>query len=431
MSPSRVTSERPAPSALQAGILPVVLLTLAVAALVPALLPAHAGAQEPVPPRMVADELERSRMCVPVLARLEALNSELEPLALRVNRIGRLYEAVALEDSMRVVPFDEASEDDRRVRDWFRADAELAERYLETEDEAVLEERRTRRGELEDELEEAFAAVSDQADAILGRDPALPGLAAQCDGAILVRPAVMERCPEGDGSRICAEARSGEAGEQYRFVDAAEDLWDVEQLRPWTSPSGIGPRPDGLLGGGQTSTLLRRGNVQLALALEPLIRVRDEIPAEEAAEYDRNLEEMGFQFDDPRFVMSPALLVELDMDQPLADETIYLLHFGDLSAPAEQVFWTAQADQERPIRDTFPVGEGVLVRLMSGEEVTLTAVRIDEEAEDLQGQPLYQLGLTNVGQAEAVTALVAYMAQGLLAQDLQSLFPLEEGTPEQ
>lgn len=426
------TGSRPsAPLARRVRTLPLLVLTLVIAGVVPALLPSPLEAQEPVPPRMVADELERSRMCVPVLARLEVLNTELEPLALRVDRIGRLYEAVALEDSLRVTPFDDASDDDRRVRDWFRSDSELAERYLETEDEAVLEERRARRGELEDELEEAFAAVSEQADGILARDPALPGQAAQCDGAILVRPAVMERCPEGDGSQVCAEARSGEAGQRYRFVDAAEDLWDVEQLRPWTSPTGIGPRPDGLLGGGQTSTLLRRGNVQLALGLEPLLRIRDEVPAEEAAEFDGYLEEMGFQFDDPRFVMSPALLVELDMDQPLADETLYLLHFGDLSAPAEQVFWSAQADQERPIRDTFPVGEGVLVRLMSGEEVTLTAVRIDEDAPELQGQPLYQLGLTNVGQAEAVTTLVAYMAQGLLADDLRSLFPPEEGTPEE
>lgn len=430
MSPLRCPSRIPALVAEHAGVFSVLLAIFAVSA-VPALLPSPAAAQEPVPPRMVADEMERSRMCVPVLARLEVLNSELEPLALRGDRIGRLYEAVALEDSLRVTPFDEASEDDRRVRDWFRSDAELAERYLETEDESVLEERRTRRGELEEELEAGFASVSEEADRILARDPALPGQAAQCNGAILVRTAVVERCPAGDASRICAEARSGEMGQRYRFVESAEDLWDVEQLRPWASPTGIGPRPDGLLGGGQTGTLLRRGNVQLALRLEPLIRIREEVPAEEAAEFDQYLEEMGFQFNDPRFVMSPALVVELDMDQPLADETLYLLHFGDLSAPAEQVFWTARADQDRPIRDTFPVGEGVLVRLMSGEEVTLTAVRIDEEAEEAQGQPLYQLVLTNVGQAEAVTALVAYMAQGLLADDLRSLFPPEEGTPEE
>lgn len=380
-------------------------------------------AQEPVPTRMVADEMARSRLCVPVLSRLEELNLELEPLARRVDRIGALYEAVVLEDAERVQPFDTSSPEDLRVRDWFARDAELAERYVETGDEALLEERRAQRTQLVDALEEAFASVSAEADAILARDENLPRLAGECEGAMLVRPAVLENCPEGSESAVCREARSGEPMGQYRFVEAAGDLWDVEQLLPWSNPSGIGPSPDGMLAGGQTSTLTRRGNVRLGLRLEPLLRERSAVSDEEAAEFDANLEAMGFVFDDPRFVMAPALVIDLDMDQPLDDETHYLLHFGDLSAPAEQVFWTARADQPRPIRDGFPISEGVLVRLMSGEEVTLTAVRIDETSDEVEGVPLYTLGLTSVGQAQAVTALVAYMAEGQLAEDLRSLFP--------
>ena len=380
-------------------------------------------AQEPVPTRMVADEMARSRLCVPVLTRLEELNLELEPLARRVDRIGVLYEAVVLEDADRVQPFDDASPEDRRVREWFARDAELAERYAESGNEALLEERRAHRAELVEALEEAFTSVSEEADAILARDEDLPRLAGECDGAILVRQAVLDRCPEGSESAVCREARSGAPMGQYRFVEAAEDLWDVEQLRPWSTPSGIGPSPDGMLAGGQTSTVTRRGNVNLGLRLEPLIRERSAVSVEEAAGLDASLEAMGFVFDDPRFVMAPALVIDLDMDQPLDDETHYLLHFGDLSVPAEQVFWTARADQPRPIRDGFPISEGVLVRLMSGEEVTLTAVRIDETSDQVEGTPLFTLGLTSVGQAEAVTALVAYMAGGELAEDLRSLFP--------
>jgi hypothetical protein len=385
--------------------------------------PSALQAQEPVPARMVADEMARSRLCVPVLSRLEELNLELEPLARRVDRIGALYEAVVLEDAERVQPFDDGSPEDRQVRDWFARDGELAEQFVESGDEAVLEERRALRIQLVASLEDAFTRVSEEADAILARDEDLPRLAGECDGAILVRTAVLETCPQGEGSAVCREARSREPGGQNRFVEAAEDLWDVEQLRPWSNPSGIGPTPDGMVAGGQTSTVTRRGNVLLGLRLEPLLRERSAVTEEEAAEFDANLESMGFVFDDPRFVMAPALVIELDMDQPLDEETHYLLHFGDLSAPAEQVFWTARADQPRPIRDGFPVSEGILVRLMSGEEVTLTAIRIDETSETMEGIPLFTLGLTSVGQAQAVTALIAYMAGGELAEDLRSIFP--------
>ncbi|TVP48458.1 MAG: hypothetical protein EA350_03335 [Gemmatimonadales bacterium] len=401
------------------GFVALILAALLAAALAPASL----GAQEPVPSRMAVDEMDRSRNCVPVLTRLEELDRELAPLAQRVDRIGALYEAVTLEDASRVAPLDPGVAEDRLVQAWFESDAGLAARYVESGDEAVLEERRTRKAELIAGLEEAFASVSGEADQILAQDEDLPRLAGECQGAILVRPAVLELCPETAQSGVCQGARSAEPMGIYRFVDAAEILWDVEQYRPWSSPEAIRPSPEGLLAGGTTGTLTRRGNVLLSVRLEPMLRARSDISEEEAAEFDANLEEMGFQFEDPRFVMAPALVIELDMNRSLDDETLYLLHFGDLSDPAGQVFWTASADRERPIRDRFPVSEGVLARLMTGEEVSVTAVRVEGTDENQDGVPLYTLGFTSVGQEEAVTALVSYMVGGQLARDLARLVP--------
>ena len=383
--------------------------------------PAPAQAQGAPPPNMVADEMERSRSCVPVLSRLEELNLELDPLSRRMDRIEALYQAVALEDSMRVAPFDEARRGDRLVRDWFEADGDLAREYVESENEALLEERRRLRGELEEELEEAFREISEEAEEILGDDEDFFRALGSCDGAILVREAVLEACEDGDTSTVCREAGDGDVGGTYRFVEVAEDLWDVEQLRPWTNPTGIGPRPDGGLGGASTGTVARRGNVRLALGVEPILLERSEVSPEEAAEYDAHLEAMGFEWDNPRFVMAPALVVSLGIDRPLADETHYLLHFDDLSDPPSQVFWSAEADVEGPIQGGFPASDAVLSRLISGDEVSLTAVRLTDE-DDMEGDVLYSLGFTTMGQAEAVAALLSYLVEGQFSEDLDALF---------
>lgn len=409
---------KPVSTLLPAGALAVAAILMTLGA------PPQVEAQGAPPPNMVADEVERSRSCVPVLSRLEELNQELAPLSRRVDRIEALYQAVALEDSLRVAPFDDARREDRLVREWFEADGDLAREYVESEDEALLEERRRLRAELEDELEEAFQTISQEADEILGEDEDFFAALGSCDGAILVRSAVVEACDAGAASAVCQEAREGDVDGEYRFVDSPEDLWDVEQLRPWTSPAGIGPRPDGGLGGASTGTVARRGNVRLALGVEPILLERGSVSAEEAAEFDAHLEAMGFEWDNPRFVMAPAVVVNLDIDRPLADESHYLLHFDDLSDPPSQVFWSAVADADGPIQGVFAAPDEVLARLMSGDDVSLTAVRLTDD-EEMEGDVLYSLSFTSVGQAEAVTALLSYMVDGQLSDDLARLFPPE------
>ena len=298
----------------------------------PALLPAQEPIpSDPVPPGLAASELERSRACVPVLTRLAALETELDPLAGRARRIATLSQAIALEDRERVVPLDLEDPLEVAVVRWFDRDEELALAHAESGDEAAMAERNEARQAMRDQLREALEALSSQAEERIDAEGDLARPAEMCEGAILVRSSVLEAC-DGTEGPVCAEARNPEragAG-RYRFVDAPEDLWDMEQLRPWTEPSSLLPSPEGGLGGAQTGTLVRRGNLTLVLSLETLIQDRSLMDQAEAADFDAHLEELGIPFDDDRFVMSPALGVALDIMAPLGGESHYFLHFGDL-----------------------------------------------------------------------------------------------------
>jgi hypothetical protein len=388
--------------------------------------PVDPPTEDAPPADLAATELARSHSCVPVLTRLAALESELAPLAERAQRIGTLNQAVGLEDRERVLPLDPGDPLEAAVDRWFERDAELAEAYAEREDETLLEERNRAREQIRTTLREAFEAVTADAEARMDAEGELGAAALACDGAILVRSAVLEACEETSGP-VCDEARNREEMGSYRFVDSAEDLWDVEQLRTWSNPSPLGPSPEGGLGGAQTGTMVRRGNVTLVMSLEPLIQDRTGIPEEEAAEFDAHLEALGFQFDDPRFVMTPALAISLDMIGPLGGETHYLLHFEDLSDPSTQVFWTVPAIGNGPTRDIFPAPGWVLARLAEGEEVRLTAVHVQDaeglEEEGIEAEAIFTLELTSVGQIPAVGTLLSYMASGDLASDLARLVP--------
>jgi len=411
--------------------------------LLPLLLSGKAGAQEPsagqeflaeseiflpgddpVPGNLAALEAARTRMCVPALALLDELDSQLQPLAVRSARIRALAQAVTLEDSVPVSPLDGGDPLEAAVREWFVADAALALRYVETRDEAIQEERSQGKAAIRARMEEDFTAVSEAAQGVLASAEELDPSAMQCEGAVLVRSVVLEVCAT-TSSPVCAQARNEEEGSPFRFVDAAEDLWDMEQLRPWTDPSPIFPTPDGQLAGASTATLTRRGNLVLSVALEPMIQPRTAIAPEDASRYDENLQALGFTFDHPAFVMAPVLLVELDIPGRLGEESHYLLHFGDLSDPPSQVIWTFEADGEGPIQAILPLGGGVLSRLASGEELSLTAVYLPED-ETEEGSAIFTLSTTSVGQARAVTTLVSYLSEGGLSRDLAQILPPDE-----
>jgi hypothetical protein len=76
----------------------------------------------------------------------------------------------------------------------------------------------------------------------------------------------------------------------------------------------------------------------------------------------------------------------------------------------------------RSIVEVASVALAQLVRLAQGEQVSVTAVRVPD-SEDQDSEPIFTLGVTPVGQAGTVTALLSYMAGGELAADLAALVP--------
>jgi hypothetical protein len=166
--------------------------------------------------------------------------------------------------------------------------------------------------------------------------------------------------------------------------------------------------------------LARRGNLRLVLTLEPLIRQRAGLEAERVAQFDANLDSLGFTFEDTTHVMAPALSVHLDFTEPLGGETHYLLHFGDLADPAADLIGTAVVPGGAPLETVILPPARVLTRLAAGEQVSLTAVRLPETGTG-EADAVYSLPLTPVGQARSVTALLAYMSGGQLGRDLTAL----------
>lgn len=377
----------------------------------------------------VEGETERSRMCVAPLNRQESLTRALEPLDVRAGRLAALAAAVALEDSLRVAPFQEDDPIDAAVQSWFQEDAVLAQAYLESEDPDLVATRDARRNGIRERLQEAFDALNQQADLLAADripDPEAHAQAlAGCDGAVLVRSAVLEVCQNEEGA-LCDAARAAAAAagqaSPYRFVDDARVLWDMEEIRPWTEPVRIQPSPDGGLAGARTSSMVRRGNVVLALSVEPLLQNQEDLEPEAVADFQANLEELGFDFQHPELVMAPSVALRLSVQQPIMGETHYLLHFDDLSNPAEQVFWSTPVGSGGPYTALIPAPGWVLSRLAGGDPVALTAVVFppdDPESDEvIEAEAVYTLEVTPVGQVQSVGNLLAYLGGGELAADL-------------
>jgi hypothetical protein len=395
------------------------------------------GFQDPVPANLAPQEIERSRQCVPVLTRLAELDQELAPLSQRVERIRALDGAVGLEDRLRVAPFAEDDPIEAQVREWFDADAALAERYLETGDESIQEERQAGREGIREVLRDEFLRLNEEAQEVFAGEDDIEARFIHCEGAVFVRSAVIEACGS-TSSPICDDARrsaaddptSLDAGQDghFQFVENPEDLWDLEYIRPWTPPSVLQPTPDGLAGA-RTAALTRRGNITFIFSLEPLIRQRSSLSDAEAQDFEAHLASMGFEFDHPDFIMAPALGVDLDVGGPLGTENAYVLHFGDLSDPENQIIWTREVGVGGPVQEILAVEWEVLQRLAQGEEVSFTAIRLPTSETD-DGEAIFSLPVPMVNQAEAVSTLLQYMREGQLSEHLNFFFP-PEGAAEQ
>jgi hypothetical protein len=394
------------------------------AAILLLILPALLLGQEDVPSNLDSLELERTRTCAPILSRLISMEIDLEPLSIRARRLSALNQAVALEDRDRVDPLDPTDPVERAVGAWFDEDGALAAAEGGGGD---LARRVEIRAAIQATLQGAFEEIGVQAETRVASEGDLASFSDYCDGAILVRSVVLEICATQSGP-VCDEARlPGEEPGRFRFVDDPVDLWDIEQLRPWSDPIPLVVSPTGEVGGAQTGAIARRGNVSFVFSLETLIQERSQIPEEEANRFDEYLEAMGIEFGHPDFVMAPALAVTLDIPGPLGEETHYVLHFGDLSDPGNQIFWEATVQDAIPVQGIFPAPSWVLEQIALGEEVSITALEIPEasaqDSDEIEARAIFTLTVTPVGQANSVTTLLSYIVSGALSDDLIRLYP--------
>jgi len=388
-----------------------------------AILPSAARAQDTPPPELAAVENARSRSCVGALGRLGDLNMRLEPLGRRAARLRALNDAISLEDSTQVTPLDTSDAVEAAVQRWFAADATLGERYAETRDSTLIDQRSAAKDAIRQRLQQDMDSLRSRAEAESTDAQEIQTAAAPCQGAVLVRPAVLEECQAtSSDSQVCAAAADTAQGGLFRFVDHPEDLWDIQELRPWTDPGPLQVTQDGSIVGARTAARSRLGNVVVAVALAPMIRERDQVDSAQAAELDANLDSLGITFDVPRFVMAPALEIQANLPQPIGGETHYLLHFGDAASP--DVVWSVPAGAGGVFHAMVPLTGEYLNRLQAGDPLSLTAVKLNgppAEGQPPQADFVFTVGILQVNESRATSALLAYMVNGGLAEDLKQI----------
>jgi hypothetical protein len=390
---------------------------IVIAAVAALSLHAQVSAQiNPIPDGMAAVELERSRTCVGVLAQVEALDEALAPLAERAQRLVAIGQAIALEDERVMESLDSLQPVEAQVHAWFVRDQELAQRYVATLAQQLVDQRAAAREEIKQVITDAVGEIQAQADEMLTGSDELASAAAPCDGAIFVRSAVLEACEAGSG-KICdaAAGTPAEGAPQFRFVESPEDVWDIQEMRPWTLPGPLRAGPNGQLDGARTIGFARAGNVVVSVAFSPLLRDREGLSPEESAQLQATNDSLGIESTHPDVLFAPALGIRATLPNPLAGESSYVLHFG----PPEEadVVWSGVSGTGEPIERTIPIGAAHVGKLQAGEPITLTALRA-EGADD--NTAVFAIELTAVNQANASQALLGYMGVQL-GRDLAAL----------
>jgi len=387
---------------------------LAAPALALLLSPGASAAQ--IPSRLEALEVARSRDCVPVLSRLDELDRRLAPLAAHSQRLMAIAQAIALEDDVVVQQLDGTDPVEAAVAEWFTADAALAARYVSQPSPALQEERAAAREAIKVTVTEALEAVQAEADSAISATGDLQQQAGRCTGAVLVRPVVLEACGATE-SPVCQAARDTAATNTIRFVEAAASIWDVQELRAWTTPGPLAVTPAGQLGGARTVGATRMGNVLVSVAFTPWLQNREELAPEDAERAAALTDSLGFGNAHPDLVFLPALAVRASLENALDEEEAYLLHFG--APESADVVWQAPAGTGAPLDGLLPLAPRHIARLQAGDPLFLTAIR---QAEDGELDALYMIELTSLNQGQAVRTLLGYMA-GRLSEDLARLVP--------
>jgi hypothetical protein len=379
----------------------------------------EASAQTPVDFESL--ELARSRDCVAVLARMDTVDAQLAPLAERSQRLLAIAQAIALEEGEVVDSLRATDPLEAEVRAWFLADGELAERYVALPTPALLEQRAAAKDSIEAAVRRALESLQAEANAILAATGTLGVDAGRCTGVVFLRPAVLEACRTTPSSVCEAAADTAVQATDYRFVDSAEDLWGMQELRAWSAPGPIQVTQAGQLSGARTVGLTRTANIVVTVMFGPRFRRRADLTPAEAARAAALGDSLGFGGAHTDVVFTPSLTIQATLPVALGGESQYLLHFG----PPEEadILWATDAGTGAPIEGILDLGPARLAKLQAGEPIVLTAVRPTETG---AVQPVYSIELTWLNQSPATSALIAYMAQQL-PNDLAQLVPA--GTP--
>lgn len=382
--------------------------------------------QEAPPPRLAELEVARSRQCVAAVARMEELDQSLEPYAKRMDRLMALGQAVSLERADDVRPFAQGDTLEEAVARWFEADSTLAARILATRDSALVRERAEARESILARLRQAVEEVAAQGRALAEAGAPVEEAFRPCDGAVFIRSAVLEACSEpGVTSPLCDAAKAESSQGPFRFVETPQDLWDVEEYRPWSQAGPLQPGPEGSLVGARTTAVARRGNLAVAVSFAPMLERRSDLTPEAVANFQARLDSLGFSFDHPLFVMAPALEFQANLPGILGGETHYVLHFGDLGQKDDMI-WAMEAGPTGRVQTAIPATARVLERLAAGEGISFSAIKVPEGGSG-QAEAVFSLPLLEVGQTTNVTPLLEYMKSGGLARDLKALVPVGTG----
>ena len=383
-------------------------------------------AQEPtdqVPADFAAIEQARSRACVGVLARVDALDTELAPLAERSQRLVAIGQAIALEERAVMDSLRASDPLEAEVRAWFVADGEMAQRYVAEPTQVLLDQRTAAREAIQQRVLRELEGLQGRADSTIAGTGTLGEESSRCSGAVLLRPAVLEACASA-ASPVCDAARDPSTqASRYRFVESAEVLWGLQELRAWSAPGRIQVLATGQLGGARTVGLTRAANVVVTLTFGPQIRRRSDLTPAEAARIGAITDSLGFGAGIPNLFVVPSLAVHATLPEALGGETRYILHFGLPEAP--EILWVAQAATGAPVEGVIELGPARLARLLANEQLSFTALRPTEPGEN---EPVYSIELTSLNQGAATATLAQYMAQGL-TNDLSQLLQASDPPP--
>ena len=375
-----------------------------------------ASAQD-VPVNFEAVELARSRDCVGVMARVAELDVQLAPLAERSQRLLAIAQAIALEERDVIDSLHVSDPVEAEVRAWFVADGEMAQRYVALPTPALLERRAAAKDSIESRVEQTLEGIQAEADAIAATTGTLGAEAGRCTGAVFLRPAVLETC-QTQASPVCDAARDSISPRRdFRFVESAEVLWGLQEFRAWSVPGPIQVSQTGEIGGARTVGLTRAANVVVTLAFGPRLRLRTDLTIAEATRMASLSDSLGFGGAHPRVVYAPSLSIQATLPVPLADELLYILHFG--TPEDADILWGGEAGTGMPIEGVVDLGPTRLAMLQAGEPLALTALRPTGTGGN---EPVYTMELTSLNQDMAVDALIGYMA-GQLVSDLAELMP--------